>query len=218
MPLYNVKLSKLISEVYARRMVSFQDTYFIYWIALVIVLLSGRIRKLGEIGAAVLVIFLVLLSVNLALDLKKRLKDETWNRDYVLLQENNVFEYIRENVEPWSVIASYKYAAMDVVAQTPNYFVSSGTVHSPKVPSEDERQLTTNRIFAFNAGLDDLLYNLDLFGCSYILTEHNNTDRYSPTFDLISFNKKLSKYPKLFKVVYKDSKFILYQIVHSNLQ
>jgi len=212
MPLYNVKLSKLISEVYSRRMVSFQETYFIYWIALVLAVFSGRILKISRLYSAILILFLIILSVNITLRLKDRLYDNTWNRDYILLQEDNVFDYIRENIEPWSVIASYKYVAMDVVAQTPNYFISSNTVHMPYIQDYRDRKKATSIILSFKEPIEIILDSCQKYNVSFILTEYNNYDSFAPVYDLIKFNDAVSVYPELFHIVFSDERYVLYKV------
>ena len=218
-PSYNVFVSKFVSQTYARRFVSFQETFFIFLFALVLVALYRSLMKVlkrlyfnyykrGQYLIGILLF--VPLTIGLTLDLKDRLNDQTWNRDYIL-KEDNVFDYIRENVEPWSVIASYKYVAMDVVAQTPNYFISSVTPHSPEVPDERVRQTVTQRIFSWKNNLDYVLMQLKNYNASYILTEPENR-KYPPKYDLATFNKNIEKSPIIFKRVYIDNDYLLYEI------
>jgi len=212
MPTYNVIISKFISQVYARRIVYFQEIFFIYWVALLASIFymkfSGRINQKGTIA---IVVLFTLLALSITVDLKDRLNADSYNRDYIL-KEDNVFEYIRENIEPWSVIASYKYAAMDVVAQTPNYFLSSGTVHSPRVPTEKDRQKMTWNIFHFVNPFEDILENIAKYNVSYILSEFKNDRPFAPVYDLERFNASLAVYPELFERVYSDDMYILYRV------
>ena len=211
----NIVFSKIFSQIYVRRFVYLNQHYFEYIYALCIYtiiatfLKNGNKKNLRNIILNIF-IFVVIISTGYSLVQKRLITGETYNREYVL-RDDNVFSYIREHVEPWSVIASYKLSAMDVVAQTPNYFLASRTVNAPKPDDIKSRYSNEYKIFQFK-NIQKIQEIVQKYEIDYILTEHDNTDKYAPDYPLKEFNEKVKQYPDYFIPVYSDEKYILYKI------
>ena len=221
MPSFNIIAGKFVSATYSRRFLYLHDVFYSFIIILFIVLTAEFINNTGRVtikkqrkSFKVLYVMLILtLSITLVFPIRQRLNDESYNRSYIL-QKDNVFQYIRDNVEPWSVIASYQYPAMDVVAQTPNYFISSNTVHSPSVLDEKSRKNDTGLIFKFYDGLDSTLSLLKTYNASYILVENKKV--YNSGYYPKIFIEKAAEYHDYFQIVYRDHAYYLYEIKYLN--
>jgi len=111
-------------------------------------------------------------------------KNDWDNHDYVLLEEN-VFTFIRKNIPEESLIGSYGQAVQEPFLQIPNYsFVTLPfTINSP-----------------------------DQYPFDYLLI--HNTKEKDPTFleSFVFIRRKVTLFPEIFKEIYKDNTYTLYQI------
>lgn len=109
-------------------------------------------------------------------------KNDKYNHEYIMRTEN-VFVFIRKNIPTWSKIGISSSKEHEIQSQTP---------HLPVLTR-----------FRINKP-EELPYDHLLI--------HNTEDRSPQTVSLIFFRKKVSLLPEIFKEMYKDDTYTLYQI------
>ncbi len=224
----NVFFSKIISTTYARRFVGYGIYYFYLVFSLLLYLLIKYFRKsknysknyrlYNKIGIIIVCLFLVFAYSNL---FRKRINKDRHNYRYIM-RDNNIYDYIKENVPIWSVFSSYSYPAFEITSQTPNYVISGVLTHTPPHLSGAAGRYTDNlRILNINIPLSSYFKLLKKYNCSYIMIE-TDRDYYDSSIDgirsfkrgfsLISTRIKIEYFPEIFSTIYKDDKYSLFYI------
>jgi len=111
-------------------------------------------------------------------------KNDWDNHDYILL-ENNVFTFIKNNIPEGSSIGSYGQAVQEPFIQMSNYSFATPefTIISP-----------------------------DKYIFDYLLI-HNTKDLNPPSQEsLVFIRRKIFFFPEIFKIIYQDDTYTLYQI------
>jgi len=222
----NAFFATIITTTATRRFVSYGKYYFYLLFSLFFYLLIKYFRKTKiysknnilykKIGLIIVSLFLIFAYYDL---FRNRITKDRYNYRYVM-RDNNIYDYIKENVPIWSVFSSYGYPAFEITSQTPNYVIMGVPTHSP-IAGGGNRYSHNFHILNIDLPLSAYLKLVKKYDCSYILIETNrdyydsssdNIRTYKRGVSLISTRMKAEYFTEIFTKIYEDDKYSLFHI------